>query len=522
MPKIYRSLTFLFAVWLLAWLWLSWPAMQDDAFIHLRYAVNLLQHHMISYDGVHPDYGTSSLLYVWLLAGLRTFFLSPVLPRAVSSVFHVVLFGGLVAAFARALSSAPKLAWVFALMLLALLVAPMAVRWLDDGMETSLTLCLVSLLAFSISRLGHSERLSNRSVAWLFALGLIATLTRVEYLLLMGVASLMLFLARLSLPIEAAAKRSLAAGLCLAARCASPLLGSLVAATIILLTMHTLMPDTAVAKAGGMAAWFPTLLVVLMVLASSMSFGVLLVLFWVLTVGAVIACKRSISLPILVANSLFPVTVALAALRGQQVQGVRYLLWTLLFPILWNTLELRWSNSAQARSTARVLRFATYALAGMFIVLLPIESTMLYKEFRARSRSLAEFRAQHLERLSSMKVVAFDVGYIGYFTESPLCDMAGLVNGRARALLSFHERVSLCAAEHPQYAFVSGFSLGELNNSLDLKGWSICSVYDFANLRTSDLHYLIASPSATAEVCAAAGNAPVPLEPVLYPAPVSR
>jgi len=246
---------------------------------------------------------------------------------------------------------------------------------------------------------------------------------------------------------------------------------------------------------------------------------VLLVLLWLLTVAAVIAYKRRISLPILVANSLFPITVMLAALRGQQVQGVRYLIWTLLFPILWNTLELRWSACVPARSTARLLRFATYGLAGMFIVLLPIESMMLYKEFRARSVSLAEFRAQHLERLSSMKVVAFDVGYIGYFTGSPLCDMAGLVNGRARALLPFHERVERCAAEDPQYAFVSGFSLGELNNSLNLKGWSICSVYDLANLRASDLHYLIASPAATAEVCAAAGHAPEPLEPVLHPSP---
>ncbi len=519
MSKIYRSLTLLIAVWLLVWLRLSWPAMQDDAFIHLRYAANLLQHHMISYDGVHPDYGTSSLLYVWLLAGLRSFFTSPVLPRAVSSVFHVVLFGGLVWAFARALRSAPKLAWAFALLLLAILAAPMAVRWLDDGMETSLTLCLVSLLAFSISRLGHSETVSNRSVAWMFVVGLVATLTRVEYLLLLGVASLTLFLARLSLPVEAAARRSPSALLRLAMRCAAPLLGSLLAAAIIFFTMHTLMPDTAVAKAGGMGGWLGTLYVVLLVLASSMSFGALLVLFWLLTVVAVIAYKRCISLPILVANSLFPITVALAALRGQQVQGIRYFLWTLLFPILWNTLELRWSGSVPARSMERVLRFATYGLAGMLIVLLPIESVLLYKEFRARSQSLAEFRAQHLERLSSMKVVAFDVGYIGYFTESPLCDMAGLVNGRARALVPFHERVSLCAAEHPQYAFVSGFSLGELNNSLDLKGWSICSVYDLANLRTSDLHYLIASPAAAAEVCAAAGNAPEPLEPVLHPAP---
>src|SRR6202789_1710506 len=167
MPKPYRSLTILLAIWLLVWLKLSWPAVQDDAFIHLRYAVNLLRFHMISYDGAHRDYGTSSLLYVWLLAGLRTLFQSPVLPRAVSSVFHVMLFAGLAWAFPGALRSAPRLAWAFALLLLTILVMPMAVRWLDDGMETSLTLCLVSLIAFAVSRLGHSERISTRSAAWL-------------------------------------------------------------------------------------------------------------------------------------------------------------------------------------------------------------------------------------------------------------------------------------------------------------------------------------------------------------------
>jgi hypothetical protein len=516
MLKIYRSLTIVFAVWLLVWLRLSWPAVQDDAFIHLRYAVNLLQHHMISYDGVHPDYGTSSLLYVGLLAGLRSFFTSPVLPRAVSSVFHVLLFGGLVWAFARSLRSAPKLAWGFALLLLAVLVTPMAVRWLDDGMETSLTLCLISLLAFSISRLCHSATVSSRSVAWLFVLGFVATLTRVEYLLLMGIASLTLFFARLSLPGEAAARRGFSARLRLAACCAAPLLGSLLAATLIFYTMHALVPDTAIAKSDGPGEWLGTLISSLSVLVSSLSFGVLLFLFWILTAVAAIAYKRRITLPILLANSLFFITLALAALRGQQVQGIRYFAWTLLFPILWNTLELRWSE-LPAHSTTRLLRFATYGMAGMLVVLLPIESKLLYGLFRARSQSLAEFRAQHLEQLSSMKLVAFDIGYVGYFTGSQLCDMAGLVNGRARARLPFAQRVNLCAAEHPQYAFVSRFSLDALNNSLDLKGWSICSVYDFANLRASDLHYLIASPEATPAVCAAAGNPPKPLEPVLQP-----
>jgi hypothetical protein len=118
-----------------------------------------------------------------------------------------------------------------------------------------------------------------------------------------------------------------------------------------------------------------------------------------------------------------------------------------------------------------------------------------------------------------MEVTAFDVGYIGYFTGSPLCDMAGLVNGRARARLPFAERVSLCAAQHPPYAFVSQFSLDELSHRIDLTDWSICSVYDLANLRSSDLHYLIASPAATHAVCAAAGNSPLPLKPLLHVGP---
>jgi hypothetical protein len=518
MAKIYRSLTVVFALWLLVWLRLSWPAMQDDAFIHLRYAVNLLQHHMISYDGVHPDYGTSSLLYVWLLAGLREFFTSPVLPRAVSSVCHVLLFGGLAWGFARVLRGAPRLAWGFAMLLLAVLVTPMAVRWLDDGMETSLSLCLAALIAFAVSRLGHSERVSSKSAAWMFVLGFVATLARVEYLLLLSVASLTLFCTRLSLLVERAGGVSLSARVRLAMRCAAPLVGSLLAAALIFFTMHGLVPDTAIAKAFGLGEWQSTLSMTLSAIVASLSFGMVLVGLWVLTAAAAISYTRRVTLPIMAVNSLFPITVGLAALRGQQVQGIRYFAWTLLFPIVWNMLELRWSARKPAPSIDRTLRFASYGLAAVLVALLPIESVLLNREFRARKEALAEFRAQHLEQLRSMKLVAFDVGYIGYFTQSPVCDMAGLVNGRARAALSLEDRVVLCAAERPPYAFVSGFSMGVLNNRLDLKDWSICSVYDMANLRASDVHYLIASPAATAEVCAAAGNAPEPLAPVLHPA----
>ena len=514
MPKRYRSLTILLAVWLLVWLRLSWPAVQDDAFIHLRYAVNLLRFHMISYDGVHPDYGTSSLLYVWLLASLRALFASPVLPRAVSSVFHLELFAGLAWAFPRSLRSAPRLAWAFASLFLTILVMPMAVRWLDDGMETSLTLCLVSLLVFSISRLGHSGEISKRSFAWLFTLGLVATFARVEFLLLMTVASLTLFFARN----ESAPPNGLRTRFRLAASCAAPLFGSFVAAGVIYLCMHALVPDTAIAKANAQAPWMATLHETVSVFVSAMSVGAILLLFWLLTAAAVVVYKRRVSLSMLAANSPFPIVLALAMQRGQEVQGVRYFVWTLVFPILWNILELRWIEAEPRRLPARLLTFGVYGVAGLLLIAAPIESILLHREFRAREQSFAEFRTQHLERLSSLKLVAFDVGYIGYFTQSPLCDMAGLVNGRASAALPFEDRVKACAAEHPQYAFVSGFSLWELGNALNLKGWSVCSEYDFANLRAPDLHYLIASPEATAEVCRAAGAAPRPMETILHPA----
>ena len=115
MLNIYRRFSAAFAAWLLVWMSLSWPAMQDDALIHLRYAANLLHHHTISYNGVHQDYGTSSLLYVFLLAGLYSFFASPILPRVVSSFFHLVLFGGLVWGLTREVRSGPRLASVYVL-----------------------------------------------------------------------------------------------------------------------------------------------------------------------------------------------------------------------------------------------------------------------------------------------------------------------------------------------------------------------------------------------------------------------
>ena len=110
MARTYRIAIPLLALWLLGWIFLSWPAIQDDALIHLRYADNLVRYHFITYDGGHPNYGVSSLLYVYLLASLRGLTSSPTLPRLVSSCIHLLLYTGLIFLFLRAVPRESHLA----------------------------------------------------------------------------------------------------------------------------------------------------------------------------------------------------------------------------------------------------------------------------------------------------------------------------------------------------------------------------------------------------------------------------
>jgi hypothetical protein len=163
--KAYRWAVPILALWLVVWIALSWPGVQDDTFIHLRYADNLFRTHLITYDGVHPSYGASSLLYVYLLSFFRTFTSSPTLPRFLSTCIHLLLFAGLVLFFLRVVPRESHLARLLGLIVLVIFVTPSAVRWLDDGMETGLGLCFAALLSWIIfvSRLGPPSAASGIS-----------------------------------------------------------------------------------------------------------------------------------------------------------------------------------------------------------------------------------------------------------------------------------------------------------------------------------------------------------------------
>ena len=183
----------LLLLWLACWIAFGWGAVQDDAFIHLRYADNLQLHHFITYDGIHANYGASSLLYVSALAILRWLTASPDLPHATSSVMHLLLFCGLAALFAR-IAVRSEIAGKTGLALLLLVCTPSAVRWLDDGMETVVAVALVSLLAWVVHTETYERRRSRPRYAILIALSFFAVLLRVELLLLCTLGFLILTL----------------------------------------------------------------------------------------------------------------------------------------------------------------------------------------------------------------------------------------------------------------------------------------------------------------------------------------
>lgn len=485
-------------VWLLVWIWLSWPYTLDDALIHLRYADHLLHQHHITYDGVHDSFGTSSLLYVSLLALLRVAWTSPLLPRVVSSLTYVLLYVTLAISLLRSLRRArgTLALWLMGIALLAVMVEPSAARWLNDGMETGMVFVDALLGAILLRCMLRTDQPSPLLMATAFLYGLLTVLLRVELLLLAGCISFMgtsetLFPGK---PLSGAPRGARFTVMLL------PLLGGLTAAGIVVLTMHALLPDTAIAKAFGASHWDQTFRMSAITIASSFSFGIGLLLLWLGSFVALIVFG-DLRPTDLCANALFPAVLLLSAARGQQIQGIRYFGWTLLFPLLWNLFR----SADNPQKEHRTFDFALSALTALFLcALVPAaawESKTFYRLFKGRGSALDVFRSQNLTGLRDKLGIAEDVGFIGYFTQGDICDPYGLINGRAAARLTYQPRFDHCMSMHPVFAFGSELFLRRVQGEQNLATWFVCGTYRFDNVRTPDIHFLVVAPEQAQAAC---------------------
>jgi hypothetical protein len=486
--------------------------MLDDALIHLRYASNLRNLHFITYDGVNPTFGTSSLLYVAILALLRSFTTSPLLPKILSDVTYLCLIGFVLVLIYRLGASRP--AQIACAGLLASLISPMGVRWLTDGMETSLVVLAASLLALLVHREMQRKSAPPGSYVLLCLFGACLAFLRIELASLVALASLAILTARLAVAPNWKAKARALLG------SSHLLLGVLIAMALLHHEFGSLLPDTAVAKAmsGGaheaLTAAQETATAAQTV-ASAFLLGMGSALLWVVSASFLLRTyllKRAPVTSIVAwafANAPFPLVMLLAISRGQSLQGIRYFLWCFVFSILWNALTLNRNELEEASSVRQDplwLRSVVPVCAVFLVCALPFDWLYAQRAMRGRSGTFAAMRSAGLDIFKGETLVAGDVGFIGYFSGANVCDLSGLVNGREAARLGPRERAYRCASESPAVLFVREDQAKDLSKHIDLRRWVVCQHFDFVNVRSLDRHYLVVPPQAAGQDCPRMGG----------------
>jgi hypothetical protein len=461
------------SAWVAAWIWLGRYALLDDALIHLRFAHLLLRTGFLSFDGVTPSYGSSSPLFVGLLAVLAALDRGPLLPKLVSVVFYLLLLAITCVRASRSARHRPL--W---LLLVVTLGSPMALRWLTDGMETSLTAALAAVLA-----LVALERNPGRSnPLWLLGFGAVLALTRIE--LCLGIFFAVLGAAPL-LPVRHLARRHL------------PLaLGGLASLALLVALFGHVLPDTALAKQAAPSTYAEAAMQVGRSSAASLTLGLGLALLWLATLlwGLLKSEPRGRS-ALALCNLLLPCTIAIIARRGQILHGVRYLIWIYVFLIFWNLRLLDHpgddtSESPTTRTQPRRYRALAGIAAAAILLAWVFEAPAVARILDQRNRMFLAMRSEHLERLKATTGAGFDIGFIAFFTQGRILDFSGLVNGRRLAALSSEERLRVLAAAQPEFLYVTAEQASSLARSLDLNSYRISYRYLAATLTQKQEYFL--------------------------------
>ncbi len=474
-------------MWAVAWLWIGRYHMLDDALIHLRYADHLARLGFLSFDGVTRSYGSSSLLYVTLLAALRRVTTWALLPKLLSVVAYVALLA--VAAHAAQRSRrAGQWTWMgFVLCLLS----PMGIRWLTDGMETSLVVLAAGVLALAIACMA-GRKTSAAAYAGFLVLGALLPVLRVELAFLVAMASLTLLLMHSETFTPSLLVRTALADSHLA-------LGAALGLGGVYLAMDALLPNTALAKAHA-TPLIEQISADARTCAGSLTFGMGLLLVWLVSATWLLMRTRlQRRRAAVAANATLPLQLVLVLSRGQAIQGVRYLLWALAFMIVWNAQMLREVELPRpAASWQR--RTALVALAAITVAW-TVEGRITWRVIEDRSETFVRLRTAPFSALAGSDGVAGDIGFISYFSGGRICDLAGLVGGRAVAVMTSDERASYCAQRKPAFAFLTTEQAKHFGQHYDLSRYVVCGQYDFTNVSTPDRHYLLVEPPAAASVC---------------------
>ena len=476
-------------VWIGVWMWLGRYHMLDDAFIHLRYADHLRTTGTLAYNIGEPSYGASSVLYVMLLAALRTFTTSPLLPKVVSTVGYASVFLLIAWQWLRAHGRA-RVIWILTMLSLC---SPVAVRWLADGMETSLTLLVALVFVVMAHRLSHSS--APRGIVTSAIVAASAGLLRVEMsALVFGMSAATVVMATR----EGASWRSALT------RVMPAIAGASLVLVGLQLALGHIVPDTAIAK-----STMPFLLgfgdALFRTVEASGSFGVGLCATWLTSLGLVLWDRRAAReswLALIIPNILFPSILFTAWENGQLLQGFRYFAWPLIAALAWNALTLR----PPAPSERIATRPFVLAAAMLFVTAWVVEVPRIARVFSVRSATYLAMANARWDGFESARAISGEIGFLGYFSRAYVCDLASLVNGRVAAGERAGSHIQDCVAMGPSIALVTTAEQDGLG--IDFSRWTRCGSLASQNMGGVVEHDLLVDPRKVATAPRASGAHP--------------
>lgn len=426
----------------------------DDALIHVRSAELLLQGQVSTVD--------SSPVFLLLTAGGLALGGSFYVTKLLSLASYIALVGLVLVQACRDPHPVIR-ALLFGFG--ALILSPFGVKWLTDGMETSLAVLAAVALAGTLEDDG---RRSLRSAAY----ASLCVAVRPELAGLVVVVAIgQLLRGRPRLAIGALA-------------------GALAALAAIDAVFGGVWSDAAVAKLrhAYTGEEFVVLLASLAAGAGILGVGLFAAWLGLIFLAVPLVRNRQAWPPLLGALSL-PLVLGVIALRGQAVEGIRPLLPFLAFSLACLVLCLRYRDKPPIAPRAVAAVLALIVIGGWLV-----DGPAFARITRQQADSLEAMRTRDWTPLRGHTGVAWDVGYLAYFTGTPICDVQGLINGAGFARLPITDRLKRCA-EVAEFAFVDLARFRILATALDTTGWRLCDRFDFGHRKASLSVYLIVSPS---------------------------
>lgn len=466
----------------------------DDTFIHLKIASNIVEKGIFSFNGITKDFSTSSPLYTTLLSfGLRIWE-SPYLAKTLNIIFYFFNYS-LISIF---LLRTKKLNSLILSIFLVGISSPLGIRWLTDGMESSLVMLFSMVIAFILYSINKVKAKEYKKIFFFitFFFCSLSILLRIEF------AFIIVWFIFASIVSKVFSEKKLGFNNFLS-RIFPLFLSLLTSFSIIYINFGSFTPDTSLAK-GGLKydlSFFAFNLIRAHISASI--FGVSLIVTLIISLYALNKSRKSLNQNnkrnfVYLINLSLPVLIFLIFIKGQMIQGIRYFIFIETFLISFNLLICNEYDFKQFINHKKNYQYFIY----LFIPLLI--SPWLWHDFNVlnkisygRSQTFLNLSNQDLRCLNNKNLMAWDVGMIGYFSKSVILDPNGLVNGREIAKLSEDDRLNhFIKNNHIDYVFVNDKQMKEAGKYLKLTKWINLGSYSFPNFKknSQDIHYLLKSP----------------------------